>query len=330
MKLLHVCNTAYTNCGIGNFSINFHGTLERLFPTSRLTFCNDIREIARLPNQDVIIYHHEFSFEKSGLLSAIRDIEASEKVAFIHSDCKNASGSKITKEPDAYITMCKGMINTDKPVFYNQCPGYYDELSDRKAAREKLGLPVDGYIIGTFSMLGASRRTVEISNYILDKTENNNVKILILASSHESSGGVRAHDKTLKRLNEFGEANEKVIFKNEFLSSKERNLYMQACDLIWCYSSVTGAKYASASCSDVYCSGTKVITNDCPQHHAIAGLKNVITCPDLKYMLDSIVRHADLKISERREPFAFLSFGQAFNGLDLFIEDLMHDTKDTL
>lgn len=328
MIIMHLSGTAYTNCGIGSFSINFHETLESLFDDkhNKLFFCDKFSLARNFPKPDVLIYHHEFSFEKAGLSRVVNEIKAKKKIAFIHSGCRRKKGD-VLEIPDAYICMNQGMIETEKKIFISPCPGYHESLVDRKKLRKKLGLKVDDYIIGTFSMISPVRNTVEIGSEILKmakKNNFNNVKILIVSPSHQSkefNDTIGSEEARLLRFQERSEG--KVIFKNMFSTCSRRLEYMQACDVIWCYSSVTGMRYASASCSDMYCSGTRLILNKCCQHFAVIDELNVVSCDGIKSMLYAIMESIEVNENTRHEPMDYLKFRSSFLGLDSFIRGLL-------
>jgi hypothetical protein len=102
-------------------------------------------------------------------------------------------------------------------------------------------------------------------------------------------------------------------------SHVELNAQFQACDLLWCWTAARSSPYASGTCSDQYCSGTRLVVANKQQHAAVLGHQNVVAVDGdvrnlMRVLIDQVenkdfARHDGSDLSWQRSiqaPAAFL------------------------
>jgi hypothetical protein len=297
MIISHISPTVQKNCGIGNFSLNLNNSINENGINSTIAKLDHMMIL----NCDLILFQHEFNWITDDVVRKIEYIKRTSKaklVSFIHTDfkfsdsCNINAVKKLDELTDAYIEMCNGMIDklNGRPVLSIDCPGYYCEKQIEKTETDQLrccfNIPCNSYVIGNFSMLGSHRDLFDILLSIIDKykKEIRNKEIVIFLSSpvNSFSFGNKEISKTLELLNLLV-GKKQIVYTRTFYDSSMRFKLMKMCDLIWCWSSANDIKYASASCSDIYCSGTRIVIPDKIQHKAVveksrSGNANVVVC----------------------------------------------------
>jgi hypothetical protein len=326
--ILHYCKTAESKCGIGNFSRLLNQRMNSFFNLIDFSF-NEDNLYSKVFRNTVVIFHHEFSFENEKYISAIKDIKSRNVIiSFIHSDCEydqNRQSRFIREIPDGYISMNHMMINTRKPVMIEKCPGFYQGLKNRSQLKIKYNLPLTVPVVGTFSMMTHNRQIEKIVRTI--NSFNNEVYFLIYSPMHETQRSIHGSS-----LSKFLHKMKNVKLIDTFGSCIERNDLMQACDLLWCYSDISNMRYASASCSDMYCSGTKLIINRKPQHWHVQDNPNVVCCESDRFedFVNEIKNEILLNEYTRSEPLNELKFINSFSNIPEFISYVKLRKKEGL
>jgi len=140
---------------------------------------------------------------------------------------------------------------------------------DKKKVRKELKLPVDKTIIGTAGFItGTGKKLPVILESLLPKIDDS-MFIYFITSFWKAGdlGRLRQIQEIVKRS---GKANQFRI-DTDFLSEKELNKRMQACDLLfsWNDTSINDKGSQSGIAADMYGSYTKLIVKDSPHYNFI-------------------------------------------------------------
>jgi hypothetical protein len=264
MQILQLVKTCSDECGIALFAKSLERHSRR--------FGIELRTRQTLPpnyHPDVLLlqYHGELFSEREVefFLSGSRAPE----VLFAHSPAP----ALLCRRFDGLVSLCPGMIGCDgTPVLEFSHPAWTPpELYDRKVLREKLGLPLSRTIIGTNGFLKFDRQFAEIAEALLPHARRNNWFVLMLTSPWRlPSPGLIT---TLQSLQQ--QYPDHFRLENQFLEIGMLNRYLQACNLLWCWTAEPSSNYASGVISDQYASGTRIVAADKQQHAHILTLPNV-------------------------------------------------------
>jgi len=149
-------------------------------------------------------------------------------------------------------------------------------------------------VLGSSGFISDSRRFSEIVERILPWAEGHNWLINLLCSRHARHNQYASYVAEERRLQRLATHSAHFRLQIEPKTSEELHTQLRACDLLWCWTSVASRPYASGTCSDQYCSGTRLILADKQQHSCLYGLPNVVfTPPDFEAFMAAL--HAELR-----------------------------------
>lgn len=366
LTIANVSPTAMSNCGIGNFSMNMNDAMNEL---GKASFIVDPNEFPiKMPSApDVIIVQHELSWINENLINTVNFLKSLNEKAIVlllvHTELKHAKkeNKKEIKEldlmADGYIQMCQGMVDDgnfyeDAPVLTIDCPGFFiDDYTKKEVVemRRRYNISEDSYVIGNFSMVSGHRSVRDIINRVSKKLRDliNRKEITLFISSpvnvrSGNSAEITESYTVLQNLEKIGI----IKYTDNFHRRRDRFLMMRMCDLLWCWSDASGIRYASASCSDMYCSGTRMVVANILQHRAVVapyrnGYYNIVKCGEMCYypemqkdttgillMCNEIVKNA-LKKKRTKHSGKDLTFKQFCRELVFFANDIMEEKYDT-
>lgn len=271
MKVLQVSPTYGEACGIGNFSAALQEQADDLG-----LFFQTERDFQKYDNGfDLVLLHHEHSFfPVERLRSKLVRIDAP-VVMFLHSP----SDGCLESLADGFVCMNKGMVSTDKPFLETYIPGYVPlHLSDRRSVKRELGLSSFDAVVGTSCFVSPRRELSRMVSILGATFKYNNWCLFLNTPRHyrhsRQVGLQRAYNSLRRAAAKFGR-NVKIDAK--FRSQDERCRRLQACDLLWCFTSVPPKQYASSACSDLYGTGVRLIVSKLPQHESVLELDNAVT-----------------------------------------------------
>jgi hypothetical protein len=255
-----------TACGVANFAANLADALgKRGF---------EVHTVARFKptDADVVLVQHEFGLFDSAVLNSALAQCRQKKILFCHT-----AGAEIFQEHvDGFFAMCPGMVRTRKPVCTMPHPGWYGEgLADRRALQDRFGYRGFSCVVGSNGFITPPRRFTDIVARLLPLAIRENWLINLLCSrhaKHDRHFGYVAEEKTLRLLARHNSGHLRLDTSPK--SYAELNLQLQACDLLWCWTDVRSMAYASGTCADQYCSGTRQVVVDKLQHSALRGFPN--------------------------------------------------------
>lgn len=320
IKIAQVSKTTDEACGIGNYSKNFANRLSQMGIEVYTVNSVDIQEST---NYDAIIYQHEHS-----LISPKDFINAGElvpRIALLHSDSSGSHSRTLNAYCDAYITMCDGMIETDKPVYNHRMPGQDKRMIDREDLRRRFGWQRYDKVIGSCGFMNPVRFFPEIVDAICSKSIH--VGVYIACSKHFRYLTESGHKLVHKKLQELDQRYPNFIMETEFGDFTEKILKLQACNLNWCYTNVPSTKYASASASDLYATGTRLIINSRTQHSAVLGLPNVVSVEQpINGFIDALWKEVYEGPDGRHHP-GQISWSNSFCELKPWLQSVIRDHK---
>jgi hypothetical protein len=270
LKLLQVCPSLGTACGVANFAGNLASALG--------TFDFDVQTVTDLDDTDVdlVLIQHEFGlFDTRKLLQALAACHA-RKLLFAHT----AGVEAFDRHVDGYLAMCPGMVPATKPVCVFPHPGWYsEERPARQELKQRFGYHTYAGVIGSSGFINPSRQFSQIIEFLLPWAQQHNWLINLLCSRHAKHTRYATYLAEERRLLKWAAHTPHVRLDLHLKSPAELELQFRACDLLWCWTNVPTAPYASGTCSDQYCSGTRIVVADKQQHRCLQGLPNVVMTP---------------------------------------------------
>jgi hypothetical protein len=119
-------------------------------------------------------------------------------------------------------------------------------------------------------------------------------------------------------------------FETAFRSAADLNRRLQACDLLWTWTSTPSVDYVSGVVADQYASGTRMVVSRRHPHDAVLSLPNVFPAPDefdgfLRRLLHVAVASDDDRAEDgvpRHDPTAF-----SWTAAESRIVDFLHQVR---
>jgi hypothetical protein len=268
LRISQICPSAGAACGVGNFAANLAAYLPAIGCTVQTG-----RQIEQ-DNADLLLVQHEYGlYDTASLRHQLKRCRQL-RVLFAHTRV----GREFDDVADAYVCMCPGMVDTQKPVCVIPHPAYVaPEPESKNRLKDQLGVQDFAAVIGSSGFLTPNRRFVAIVSALLPVAVENNWLIQLLTSRHQSHHQNDEMQQIEAELLEWQNVFPRNFrFTTSFSDTKELNRRMQSCDLHWCWTASHSAPYGSGTCSDQYGSGRTVIVANKAQHSAVFGLPNVI------------------------------------------------------
>ena len=268
IKILQISPTYGKPCGVGNFSANLHREM--------LGAGLEVRTQDSFAGTDfgeIVLLQHEWSTVDTESVKAFCARSSRPVVIFGHT----AEISGFDDVAAGYIVMNKRVAEkTRRPSLTVSHPGYaVPTLSPRLQLREHLGLPTDRPIVGSCGFLLEARRFNWFADHLLDQATERCFHVCLMAPAHE-----RTPFHLRNALQGLAECfPNHFTYIGDFLRPPDLNQYMQACDLLWCWTEIDGQAYSSGVASDMYGSGTRMVLADKEQHRTVLGLQNVVSAP---------------------------------------------------
>jgi hypothetical protein len=254
-----------TACGVANFASNLAAALAQRGL--------EVRTVAHFETTaaDVVLVQHEFGlFDTAALKSQLRDCRQP-KILF----CHTAGVEMFQDHVDGFLTMCPNMVRTRKPVGIMPHPGWYSGgLADRGALQRQFGYQGYACVVGSNGFVTPPRQFKNIVQRLLPLAIRENWLINLLCSRHANHNRNPSYVAEENALRSLARRSRHLRLDSSVKSYAELNLQLQACDLLWCWTDVRSSPYASGTCSDQYCSGTRQVVVDKLQHSAVRGLPN--------------------------------------------------------
>jgi hypothetical protein len=182
-----------------------------------------------------------------------------------------------TEDVDAFVSLCNGMVDTDIPQIVLPHPGWQAPLLDRAGLKMQFGWSAYSCVIGTNGFITPTRQYVEVVSRLIEFAVEQNVLIFVACPRHSSHDRHPEHVRQEKLLRCISREYPKNLqLEREYLDQGILNLRLQACDLLWCWTSGASSPYGSGTCSDQYASGTRLVVTDKQQHSQVLGLPNIV------------------------------------------------------
>jgi len=293
LNVLQIVSTLGQPCGIANFarSLECECNSSQIKMTSQDNFnAGD--------HFDLVLLQHEWSIVRTEEAKAFCRRCPVPVVLFGHT----ADVSCFDEEVAGYIVMDRRIAGqTQKPVLTISHPGFVPKvLEDRRELRIRYALPTNRLVVGTSGFLLPSRSFPWFLEELLREAVANYFFVCLLAPDHK---GTTQNDKlTVQRLAAAHPGH--LFYEDRFLPREELNLRLQACDLVWCWTEISGEKpYASGVASDMYGSGTRMVLCARPQHDFILPLPNVVRAePKREVMLSTLLAEIKAGHRDRHDP----------------------------
>ena len=165
--------------------------------------------------------------------------------------------------------------------------------ADGNAAPVKARLGYAGYagVVGSSGFISDGRQFSRIVEELLPWAHRHNWLINLACSRHAKHQRHVTYLAEEKRLTALAAGNRHVRLDLQLKDPAELNLQLRACDLLWCWTRVASQPYASGTCADQYCSGTRLVVTDKQQHSSLYGLPNVVFTPQSLDGFLRVLRH---------------------------------------
>jgi hypothetical protein len=294
LRIQQLCPSVGKACGVGNFSSNLEIAMRDIGV--------DVRTISSLKDittGDLLIQHEFALFNSWSLKFALRS-HVGRKFLFAHSPGTGV----FSEDVDGFVSLCEGMIDADNPQMVLPHPGWQKPLLDRSKLKETFGWSAYDCVIGTNGFISRSRQFDQIVMRLIDFAVDNNVLIFVACprhGSHDRRPGYRVQDEFLQSLSQSFPKH--LHLEQRFLDQESLNERLQACDLLWCWTSGHSLPYGSGTCSDQYGSGTRLVATNKRQHSQVFGLPNVVLgATDLDDFVMTLKTELLAKHFERHDP----------------------------
>lgn len=270
MEIVQIATSYSERCGIGLFARNLENALIQVGIHLR-TLCS---VDAPIPRAALTLVHHEWSLLRDHEVRAAIASSPNPVVIFAHT---GGGVERFSDVASGFVALAPGVIGpTTCPTLVLPCPARTPHaLTDRGVLRKKYGYSVDQYTIGSSGFVLANRDFAGVLSGLLPYAARNNWRIELCASPWRT---------LLPPLTQKLQYFERVFpsafrWHKTFLEWFELNERLQACDLLWCWTGVPSSAYASASISDLYASGSRIVATNKLQHAHVLKLPNVVSAP---------------------------------------------------
>lgn len=281
-QVLQVSRTDGQSCGIAYFARNLDKQLRAAGVAADL--CGDLRPD---PGADVVVIHHHWDlFGDDEITDYCRALDVP-VVLFAHEP-----GVERFADVAGFAMMTPGRAPAaPKPVFTAIHPAWFPgTLTPRAVCRREVGLPPDRFLIGSSGFVRFEREFPAVARRLLPVARDRGWFVELLTTPwKEPSPGVVEQLAGLA-----GHFPESFRYTTWYLTPAELNLRLQACDLIWSWTSSRSRAYASGAIADQYASGTRVFACDKRQYEAVLALPNTVTgAADLPNFVDGLIAEAE-------------------------------------
>lgn len=281
LKILQVCPSMGTACGVANFATNFaHALAGQGF---------EVSTVRRLQPTDahLVLIQHEFGLFDNQLLQQDLAGCPRRKVLFAHT----AGVERFAPLVHGFLAMCPGMVQTTLPLCIFPHPGWYSgELGDRPTLQEEFGYRDFACVLGSNGFISPARQFREVIERLLPLAVRHNWLINLLCSRHAKHDLYEANRAEEDALTALSQSTSHLRLDLRLKDHAELNRQFQACDLLWCWTKTPSRPYASGTCADQYASGTRLVVAQKQQHSSLLGLPNVVfAAGELPQFVDTLV-----------------------------------------
>ncbi|MEQ8789449.1 MAG: hypothetical protein RIC55_24355 [Pirellulaceae bacterium] len=313
-RILQICPSWDTACGIANFAANLHDA----------AICQGaaIHTVAEPPadldGYDAALIQHEKALylrQPQRLHELLDRLQRAglRRVLFAHSPLS----PPLDHATDAYVAMCEGMIETDRPVHFMHHPCCEHVVVDRQALRKQLGLDRFRAVVASHGFVNPSRRFDQFVRRLAPIAAESNVAILLAVATNARAQP--ASIRALERLRAQAKRWPNVFVTHGYAPAGHVNALLQTADLTWCWTNTPSRPYASGVASDLYGGGARIVVADKLQHRAVCGRENVaVAPPDFEPFLEVLIDEMNAAAFPRHDP-AGLSWPAAIPGLLNFL-----------
>jgi hypothetical protein len=264
-RVLQISRTDGQACGIAYFARNLHEQLLGTGVTAALS-----HDLTSASGADVVVIHHHWDLFADDEINGYCKFLDVPVVLFGHEP-----GIERFAFAAGFATMSPGHPpRARQPVFTAMHPAWLrEDLVSRSGCRPELGLPPDRLVVGSSGFIRFERNFPEIVDQLLPVARERGWFVELLTSPwKEPSPGVV--EQLTMQSREFRDS---FRFTTRYLSPDELNLRLQACDLLWSWTSSPSRAYASGAISDQYASGTRIFACRKRQYEAVLSLPNTVT-----------------------------------------------------
>lgn len=293
IKVLQIATTYGQQCGVGNFARRAEEALSRAGVRIQTS-----TELALDARADVILLHHEWGlFPSDDTVHRFCSSVERPVVMFSHSPGTEGFAPVVA----GFVVMCQGVVGrTGKPVFMFPHPAWTPErLAERGELKSRFGLADKSIVIGSSGFLLPRREFPEVLAQLLPAAAENDWFVDLVTSRW-----MRPVSSVEPRLDHLlKEYPRNFRYGKTFLTNEQLNLRLQACDLLWCWTSKDTGPYASGVVSDQYASGTRSVVADKRQHRHITTLPNAVRAPASRpEFVDAVIAEARTEQFPRHDP----------------------------
>lgn len=311
MRVAHVCPTQGQRCGIALFAATLLEQMREAGIAGPLLAAGETAG-----DVDLAIFHHHGELVDPDRLPELLEPWGCPVVLFPHDPIDRDLAARAA----GTISMCRGMVPPGGPPTLTLThPALAPaRLSPRRELRERFGLPVEPYLLGTCSFLKFERQLVEVVTGLLPAADRNDFHLsLTLSPWHTDSPGLMESLVELARENP-----EHLFLEYRYLDERELNLRLQACDLLWCWTRAPSTPYASGVASQQYATGSRMFVADKLQHEHVLDLPNVIRAPaDLEEFVAGLAAAGSERCSDRHDPSP-VSWSGVMDSLVGYLEEI--------
>jgi hypothetical protein len=293
MRVLQVATSRDERCGVGNFARTMEAELRGA--TVEVETVTSLTDTFQVP--DITVIHYEKNLIDDAALSAMISNSPRPVVLFAHSP----GAERFDNLVDAFVAMSEGSVrDPTKPCLIITHPAWVPaKLTNRDELRSRFGLPADSIIIGTSGFLTPGRQFPRILNVLLPIAAETGWLITLVTSRWRGVFPELEHDLASLAAKYPGH----MTYGTGFLPAAELNARLQACDLLWCWTSTPSTPYASGSVTDQYASGTRLVAAKKLQHEHILRLPNTVAAPArLNDFTECLIAEITRGIYPRHEP----------------------------
>jgi len=303
VKLLQIVPTFGLRCGLAVLAKALGEQLARAQIESTFAATLPHRHDAEV----VLLWFHSDLLDPDDVRS-LRAATDRPLALFVHS----AGAESAMDAVDGVLSMSPGLVPEGAPsphVFPH--PATPQPLQDRSVLRRRFGLPTDVRVLGTCGFLRLERQFDEVAARLAPVADEAGWFIHIMSSPwYQESPGV------LERLGQIQRRHPTSFgFECRHLDEAELILRMQACDLVWCWTSAPSSPYASGVVATQHASGTRLVAADKLQHELVLGRPNVVRAPaTLGEFLTVLTSEAASARLERHDP-SLISWERVLPGI---------------
>ena len=218
---------------------------------------------------------HEFGIVDSRQLRAFCENRRCPVILVAHT----GGVSQFSAYVDGFISLNPQVLNdVDRPLWHKPLPSFLaPERPTRTDLRLELGLPPDRVIIGSSGFMLGHREVPAILEKILPEAMRNNWLIYLALPRHSGT-----NERLWRAIGDIGQRYpDWLTHVSDFLPPLELSRRLKACDLLWCYTSLSDeVAYSIGVIADQYGSGTRIVSVSRNAHLPYTTYPNVVVAPN--------------------------------------------------